>query len=145
MVRRVVFCCLAAATAQDRPFRAQTRIVQVPAVITNKNGYSIDGLRAQDFTVLDNGVPQEITVDDFAAGLPPISLVVAIQSSAISKLALAPIRRIAGMIEPVVIGQRISRSKETTAASPRCPMTTGSIMPAMRRIGARASFEMAED
>jgi len=106
MVRRVVFCCLAAATAQDRPFRVQTRIVQVPAVITNKNGYSIDGLRAQDFTVLDNGVPQEITVDDFAAGLPPISLVVAIQSSAISKLALAPIRRIAGMIEPVVIGQR---------------------------------------
>lgn len=97
--------CLAAA-AQDQPFRVQTRIVQVPAVITDKSGHNVDGLRARDFIVLDNGVPQEITVDDFAAGLPPISLVIAIQSSAISKLALAKIRRVAGMIQPLVTGQR---------------------------------------
>jgi len=107
MSRRAAFvlCCLAAA-AQDRPFRVQTRIVQVPTVITDKTGRYIDGLLAQDFTVLDNGVPQQITVDDFGAGLPPISLVIAIQSSAISKLALAKIRRIAGMIQPLVTGER---------------------------------------
>jgi VWFA-related protein len=108
MLRRAAFLlgCLAATGAQDRPFRVQTRIVQVPAVITDRNGHNIDGLLARDFTVLDNDVPQEITVDDFAAGLPPISLVIAIQSSAISKLALTEIRRIAGMIHPLVTGRR---------------------------------------
>src|SRR5579863_8485294 len=108
MLRRAAFLlgCLAATGAQDRPFRVQTRIVQVPAVITDRNGHNIDGLLARDVTVLDNDVPQEITVDDFAAGLPPISLVIAIQSSAISKLALTEIRRIAGMIHPLVTGRR---------------------------------------
>jgi len=63
MAHRAAFllCCLAAAAAQDRPFRVQTRIVQIPAVITNKSGYSIDGLRARDFTVLDNGVRKKST------------------------------------------------------------------------------------
>jgi VWFA-related protein len=107
MPRRTAFLfwCLAT-TAQDRTFRVQSRMVQVPAVITDKSGRTIDGLLARDFLVLDNGVPQEVTVDDFAAGLPPISLVIAIQSSAISKLALAKIRRVAGMIQPLVTGQR---------------------------------------
>jgi len=68
-------------------------------------GHYIDGLQAHDFRVLDNGVPQEIIVDDFGGGLPPVSLVIAIQSSAISKLALAKIRRIAGMIQPLVTGK----------------------------------------
>lgn len=75
-------------------------------VVTDKNGKNIDGLRARDFTVLDNGVPQEVTLDDFSTGLPSISLVVAVQSSATSQLALADIRRIGGMVQPLVTGER---------------------------------------
>jgi len=101
-----LLCFIATASAQERPFRVQTRVVQVPAVVTDKNRHSIDGLLARDFTVLDNGVPQGITVDDFGAGLPPVSLVIAIQSSAISKLALTEVRHIAGMIQPLVTGLR---------------------------------------
>jgi VWFA-related protein len=106
MMRSAVVClsCVAVLMAQDRPFRAQVKVVQVPVRVTGKTGQNVDGLTAHDFTVLDSGVPQEITVDDFGSGLGPISLAIAIQSSGTSKLALAKIRRIAGMIQPLVIG-----------------------------------------
>jgi VWFA-related protein len=90
--------------AQAPPFRAQVKIVQVPVRVTGKNGQNVDGLTARDFVARDNGVPQEITVDDFGGGLGSISLAIAIQSSGTSKLALAKIRNIAGMIQPLVIG-----------------------------------------
>jgi len=59
-----------------------------------------------DFTVLDNGVPQSATMDDFISGLAPISLAIAIQSSGTSKLALAKIRQIGNMIQPLVMGTK---------------------------------------
>ena len=67
---------------------------------------SVDGLAARDFKVLDDGVRQEVTVDDFITGLAPISLAIAIQTSGISTPALTKVRRIGGMIQPLVIGQR---------------------------------------
>ena len=92
-----LLCCLAALTAQDRPsqsqtFRAQTKVVQVPVVVTGKDGANVNDLTAQDFRVLDNGVAQQVTMDDFISGLAPLSLAIAIQSSGTSKLALAKIR-----------------------------------------------------
>jgi VWFA-related protein len=98
--------CSIAASAQERTFRVQSKVVQVPVIVTDKEGRNIDGLSAPDFTVLDNGVPQKITVDDFSGGLPPISLVVAVQSSKTSELALADVRRIGAMIQPLITGQR---------------------------------------
>jgi VWFA-related protein len=99
-----LLCCVAA--AQDQTFHVTTHVVQVPVVVTSKNGRAVDGLAGSDFSVRDNGVSQEIQLDDFAGGLPPVSLVVAIQASGLSKLALPRIRRIAGLIEPVVSGAR---------------------------------------
>jgi VWFA-related protein len=106
-----LLCCLCAVTAQDRPpgaqtFRAQTKVVLVPVIVTGKDGRTINDLTAQDFKVLDNGVPQQVTMDDFISGLPPISLVIAIQSSGTSKLALAKIRQVGGMIQPLVMGTK---------------------------------------
>lgn len=109
MPHRVAAClllCVAAASAQERTFRVQSKVVQVPVVVTDKEGRNIDGLLARDFAVLDNGVPQNITLDDFAGGLPPISLVVAVQCSKTSELALADVHRIGAMIQPLVTGQR---------------------------------------
>lgn len=103
----VCLICLAGVTsAQDAPFRAQTKVVQVPVSVTGNNGHTVDGLTAHDFTLLDNGVRQEVTVDDFFSGLAPISLAIAIQTSGISTPALAKIRQIGSMIQPLVIGQR---------------------------------------
>jgi VWFA-related protein len=98
--------CAAALAQQQQTFRVQSKVVQVPVIVTDKEGRNIDGLRARDFAVLDNGVPQEITLDDFSAGLPPIALVVAVQCSQTSELALADVRRIGAMIQPIVTGQR---------------------------------------
>lgn len=92
--------------AQNAPFRVQTKVVQVPVRVTDKEGRNIDGLRAKDFDVRDDGVRQEITADDFFTGLAPISLVIAVQTAGISTPALTKIRRIGGMIQPLVTGAR---------------------------------------
>ncbi len=101
-----------AALSQSNPapppqtFRVQSKVVQVPVVVTDKQGRDIDGLHAADFTVLDNNIPQQITLDDFSGGLPPVNLVVAVQCSQTSELALADVRRIGAMIQPLISGQR---------------------------------------
>jgi VWFA-related protein len=97
-------CCLSGLAAQNQPFRVQSKVVQTPVSVVDKHGRSVDGLTAADFTVLDDGVPQQVTLDTFDTGVAHISLTIAIQSSLTSKLALAKIRRIGGMIQPIVTG-----------------------------------------
>jgi VWFA-related protein len=99
-------CSIHRAVAQNPAFRAETSVVQVPVGVTGRNGRDIEGLRARDFTVLDNGIPREITLDVFGAGAAPISLAIVVQSAGISTPALNKIRRIGGMIQPLVIGTR---------------------------------------
>ena len=109
MLVRVALCVffrLGCMAAQNGSFRVQTKVVQVPVSVTARDGQSIDGLVAHDFRVLDDGAPQDITLDDFNTGLPRISLALAIQTSGISTPALASIRRIGGMIQPLVTGSR---------------------------------------
>ena len=103
---RAFVLCAATAFAQDRPFRTETRIVQVPVTVTDANGRNVEGLKASDFAVLDEGTRQTIELDTFGTGMAPISLVIAIQSSGISMPAMVKIRRIGGMIQPLVIGHR---------------------------------------
>jgi hypothetical protein len=71
-------------TTQNVPFHVQTKVVLVPVRVTDKHGRYVDGLRARDFNVRDDGALQEVTVDDFGTGLDPVSLVIAIQPSGIS-------------------------------------------------------------
>ena len=109
MVRRLTVCmlsCIGCVTAQRGPLRVQTNVVQVPVIVTDKDGRNVDGLVARDFSVLDNGVRQEVSMDDFGAGLAPISLAIAIQTSGISTPALAKVRNIGGLIQPLVTGAR---------------------------------------
>lgn len=109
MMRRTAVCAICSLgfmTAQNVPFRAQTKVVLVPVSVTDKNGRYVDGLKARDFNVRDDGVLQDIAVDDFDTGLAPISLVIAIQTSGISMPALAKIRKIGGMIQPLVTAPR---------------------------------------
>jgi VWFA-related protein len=105
-LRRALIFCAAYAFAQDRPFRTETRVVQVPVAVTDAAGKNVEGLKAGDFVVLDDGAPQTIELDTFGTGAAPISLVIAIQASDISSPAMVKIRRIGGMIHPLVIGHR---------------------------------------
>lgn len=111
---RPAFICMACSLAfpageiiaQNPAFRTETNVVQVPVGVTAGNGRDIEGLQARDFTVRDNGVTRDISLDVFGAGAAPISLVIAVQSSGISTPALKKVQRIGGMIQPLVIGTR---------------------------------------
>ena len=105
-VARLFVCCVACLLAQDRTFRTEIHVVQVPVTVTNQAGAHIDGLKARDFSVLDNGEERQFTLDTFGTGVAPISLAIAIQTSGISKPAIAKIRRIGVMIQPLVTGRR---------------------------------------
>ena len=111
MKLRTLLACLATGltcvvAGQERSFRTEIRVVQVPVAVTDAKGANVDGLTARDFLVTDDGAPRETVLDTFGTGMAPISLVIAVQTSGISKPALTKVRRIGGMIMPLVIGRR---------------------------------------
>ncbi len=57
-------------TTAEQPYviRSSTRLVQVNVVVQNEKGVPITGLKKENFTVLDNGKPQEIAF--FSATVP---------------------------------------------------------------------------
>ncbi len=92
---------LAAAAPQETTIKTTVPLVVAPATVTDRAGKYVDGLRAQDFVLYDNRVVQKIDVETVYT---PIALVAAVQSSEISAAALAKIRKIGSMIEPLVVG-----------------------------------------
>ena len=102
----VSFVLAAALSAQEPRFGAQSRLVLVPTTVTDARGRTVDGLEATDFMVLDNGKPRTVTVDTIGTGVAPIALVIAVQSSGISKAVLDKVSKIGAMIQPLVTGER---------------------------------------
>lgn len=90
--------------AQDSRFAVQSRLVLVPVSVTDPKGQVVDGLEGGDFFLFDNGRPQKTTLDTAGTGMAPVALVVAIQTSGISKAALERVNKIGAMIQPVVTG-----------------------------------------
>ena len=65
---------VAAARAQEPTFRSGTSIVPVLATVLDRDGRLVPDLERQDFTVLDNGKPQEIVF--FQNDVQPFTVVV---------------------------------------------------------------------
>jgi VWFA-related protein len=97
---------VASLAGQEPHFDVRSRLVLVPAVVTDLKGRSIDGLAAPDFLLFDNGQPQIPTVDTIDTGVAPIALVIAVQSSGISAAVLEKVRKIGTMIQPLITGDR---------------------------------------
>jgi len=66
--------------AQEATFRSGTRIVSVDATVTDAQGRLVPALEKEDFTVLDNDKPQELTF--FDASVRPFTVVVMLDFSA---------------------------------------------------------------
>src|SRR4051794_6093261 len=107
-MKNAAACLLALSlAAQDAShFDVQSRLVLVPVTIRDQDGRTIENLGEDDFIVLDNGRPQKVHVDTFATGVAPIALVIAVQSSGISRAVLAKVVKIGAMIQPLVTGER---------------------------------------
>jgi len=65
---------------QEPVFRSSTRIVPVVATVTDSQGRLVPGLDQDEFTILDNGKPQEITF--FLNDVQPFTVVVMMDYSA---------------------------------------------------------------
>src|SRR5579862_6654306 len=46
---------------QDTPLKLKSQLVEVRAVVTDKQGQPVKGLKKEDFEVLENGHPQNVT------------------------------------------------------------------------------------
>ena len=76
----VVLLATCIAVAQEATFRSGTRIVSVTATVTDTQGRLVPGLEREDFTILDNDKPQEITF--FDSTVQPFTVVVMMDFSA---------------------------------------------------------------
>jgi len=72
-------------------FKSNVPLVVAPTTVTDSKGHYIDGLTRQDLILYDNNVPQTIQMSETAY---PISLVVAIQTSANSGAVIDKLGRI---------------------------------------------------
>ena len=57
--------CLAGQQQEITTFKTTTKLVVVDVFVRAKNGKTIDTLKKEDFTVLENGKPQEIAIFEF--------------------------------------------------------------------------------
>ena len=90
------------ATTQERPsFRTQSNVVLVPALVRDKVGEVVYGLEAKDFIIEDDGIAQNVHLDE-AAESEPISLVVAIQCGRRANFELPRMHGLAAMLQPVL-------------------------------------------
>ena len=70
----------AAVGAQEPTFRSSTRIVPIIATVTSADGRLVPNLEQDEFTILDNGKPQEIAF--FQNEVQPFTVVVMMDKSA---------------------------------------------------------------
>src|SRR3954468_20669982 len=64
-------CLLVAQETQQKPgeppeFKTQTSLVYVDVTVTDARGNAMRGLSAKDFSLTENGIPQQITSVSFA-------------------------------------------------------------------------------
>jgi len=80
LVTLTVLTAGVAVRSQDAPrFQSGVELVHVTATITDADGHFVSGLRREDFTVSEDGVPQEVTY--FSSDRVPVSLGIILDAS----------------------------------------------------------------
>jgi VWFA-related protein len=94
MTALAAFVLLGTSAAQDAAtvFHARTNVVLAPTLVLDKSGEIVRGLEARDFVVEENGVEQEIRLDE-SPEAQAISLVVAVQRGRSAALQLQALKK----------------------------------------------------
>src|SRR5260370_42433347 len=101
----LLLCC--AVSAQEKTIRSSGRLVIAPTNVKDATGHSVDGLTAEDFILMDNGVRRPVQLD---VTFLPISLAIVVQTSGNSFAALRSVAHIGGMV-----GAPVPRAGSATA------------------------------
>jgi VWFA-related protein len=90
------------AKAQQEPtFSSQSNLVLVPTMVRDEKSNIVYGLHPQDFIIEDDGISQEVHLDE-AAEAAPVSLVIAVQCGRRAWREFARMRGLASMFDPVL-------------------------------------------
>jgi VWFA-related protein len=93
------FTCCCPVHAQESPtIQVQTSEVLVPTLVEAARGEVVYGLGPKDFTLTDNGVPQQIHVDDDMDS-EPVSVVVAVEKGRMSAIQFGRINHLAPLLD----------------------------------------------
>jgi hypothetical protein len=85
-------------SAPDTTIRVQTSEVLVPTLVQMPSGEIVYGLGPSDFQLMDNGVRQQLHVDDDLDN-EPVSVVVAVEKGRMAALEFDKINRLAPLID----------------------------------------------
>ena len=86
------------APSPETTIRVQSSVVLVPTLVEEKSGEIIYGLKPSDFELYDNGVKQQVHVDE-EMDTAPVSIVLAIETGRSSGLQFDRISRIASLLD----------------------------------------------
>ena len=82
-------------------FRTQSNVVFVPTLVEDQAGKLVFGLKDSDFIIEDDGVPQEVKMDE-AEPEEAVSLVIAIQSGRSALFEFQRMKTISSMLDQIV-------------------------------------------
>ena len=86
----ILFTGVVGVIAQDETIRIDTRFVSVPVIVSDRNGRYVPNLTAADFTILQDGSPQNI--EFFAATEEPLTIALLIDTSQSTRPVLGDIK-----------------------------------------------------
>ena len=87
--------------------RVETQLVSVPAVVTNRSGRPLTGLRAENFVLFENGQQQKIT--NFATTEAPFEIALLLDTSGSTRVDVGLIREAANaFIDALRPGDRVA-------------------------------------
>src|SRR5512132_3755370 len=91
--------------------RVETQLVSVPAVVTNRSGRPLTGLRAENFVLFENGQQQKIT--NFATTEAPFEIALLLDTSGSTRVDVGLIREAANAF---IVAFNTARQGQSVAA-----------------------------
>ena len=122
--------------------RVETQLVTVPAVVTDRTGRPLAGLRAENFVVLEDGKPQRVT--NFATTEAPFEIALLLDTSGSTREELGLIRDAANaFINALRPGDRVGIVAFNNAPRNGSPMATVEVLSGLNsdRQALRAAIE----